>query len=212
MNESQINGCLALILLMSLFLSCPASSQTKDQDSRESRGFSQRESSTGYTDSMPVFGGPTSSEGQLEEADRVLDPAFRFPVIDAFYQPWTDWKTNANKQRGVQISTHYSTMAQYLSDPVPDLYSQTSTVISIRATFGLIRKFMYRSDVVGVSATWGSPPGKTLKNQKTIEAFWRFQFSKGLAFTPSIQYLVDPALHPTKDKVWILGFRTRLAM
>ncbi|HIL97293.1 MAG: hypothetical protein ABGY96_06315 [bacterium] len=121
-NESQINGFLALTLLMVLFLSGPASSQTKDQDtvSREPRGFSQRESSTGYTDSLPVFGGPTSSEGQLEEADRVLDPAFRFPAIDEFYQPWTDWKTTTNKQQGVQISTHYSTMAQYLSDPIPD--------------------------------------------------------------------------------------------
>ncbi len=88
----------------------------------------------------------------------------------------------------------------------------SAPIYNDRATFGLIRKFMYRSDVVGISATWGSPPGKTLKNQKTMEAFWRFQFSKGLAFTPSIQYLVDPALHPTKDKVWILGFRTRLAM
>jgi len=76
---------------------------------------------------------------------------------------------------------------------------------------GLIRKFMYRSDLVGISANWGSPPDKSLEDQTTIEAFWRFQFSQGFAITPSLQLLLDPALNPAEDKVWVFGLRARLA-
>ena len=78
-------------------------------------------------------------------------------------------------------------------------------------TLGLIRKFMYRSDLVGLSANWGSPPNSSFKNQTTIEAFWRFQFSQSLAITPSLQVLLDPALNPDEDSVYIFGVRARLA-
>jgi porin len=71
---------------------------------------------------------------------------------------------------------------------------------------------MYRSDLVGFSASWGSPPDSSLDDQKTLEAFWRFQLSQGLAITPSIQLLKDPALNPDEDTVWVYGVRVRFAL
>ena len=79
-------------------------------------------------------------------------------------------------------------------------------------TVGLIKKYLYRSDLYGFSFTWGESPVDTLPDQKKLEAFWRFQFSETLAITPSIQYLKDPALNPDEDSVWIFGLRTRLAL
>ncbi|MGI9264730.1 MAG: carbohydrate porin, partial [Gammaproteobacteria bacterium] len=64
---------------------------------------------------------------------------------------------------------------------------------------------------VGLSVNWGSPPDSSLSNQTTIESFWRFQFSQGFAITPSLQLLLDPALNPEEDSVWIFGLRARLA-
>jgi porin len=399
------------------------------------RGFSSRRSKTGYTTKRPPFGGPNSPAGELEEADRVRDPAFRFPRIDAAFKPWNDWKTRADDEHGFQISAHYSTMYQGLSDAVPggddasssgvlratmkwapkgtdstnagslnvildhrhafrdtapaDLAGQAGyigvtslfysdikfAVIDLNwhqplnggrsglivgrydpndymnvlgyvnpwtifsnlavtldtsvalpdsswgiggghwindqwyvlggindanglgsddleffdggaeffkfahvgwspskderyfrnvhvmtwhvdqrekagipsangvtvaanwtfddrwmpfarlgfssgaapiynesATLGLIRKFMFRSDLVGIAANWGSPPDDTLSDQTTIEAFWRFQFSQGFAITPSVQLLLDPALNPDNDSVWVWGLRFRFAL
>jgi porin len=76
-------------------------------------------------------------------------------------------------------------------------------------TLGFIRKFLYRSDLIGVAAN-GSPPDDTLSDQTSIEAFWRFQFSENFAITPSVQLILDPALNPVDDEVWVWGVRTRL--
>ena len=94
---------LSFVLAAACFLASPVSAQD-DQTSREAsepgterQGFSQRRSRLGYTESTPVFAGPTSPQGEIEEADQELEPAFRFPQIDAAFQPWRDWKANANK-------------------------------------------------------------------------------------------------------------------
>ncbi|MDA9982901.1 carbohydrate porin [Gammaproteobacteria bacterium] len=78
------------------------------------------------------------------------------------------------------------------------------------ATLGLIRQFVRRSDLVGLAVNWGRPPDGSLRDQTTIEAFWRFQFSQNLAITPSLQFLADPALNPDEDKVWVYSLRARL--
>jgi porin len=93
----------------------PASSEASEPEAQR-QSFSLRRSRLGYTESTPVFAGPTSPQGEVEETDRELDPAFRFPGVDAAFQPWRDWKSSANKEHGVQLSAHYSTLYQGLSD------------------------------------------------------------------------------------------------
>jgi porin len=36
------------------------------------------------------------------------------------------------------------------------------------------------------------------------------RLSKGLAITPSVQLLLDPALNPQEDTIWVWGLRFRL--
>lgn len=79
-------------------------------------------------------------------------------------------------------------------------------------TVGMIYDFLYRSDAIGFSANWGSPPDDSLRDQKTIEAFWRVQFSQNFAITPSLQLLIDPSLNPVDDKVWVWGLRFRFTL
>ena len=76
----------------------------------------------------------------------------------------------------------------------------------------IIRKFLYRSDILGLSVNHGSPPDHSLRDQTTIEAFWRYQFSQGVAITPSVQLLLDPALNSEKDTIWVWGLRFRLSL
>ena len=63
-----------------------------------------------------------------------------------------------------------------------------------------------RADLLGIGLDWGETPAGD--EQGTVEAFWRFQFAQNLAFTPSLQYLVNPASNP--EDVLLLGFRIRL--
>jgi porin len=79
-------------------------------------------------------------------------------------------------------------------------------------TLGVIRKFLYRSDLVGMAVSHGSPAVSGLSDQTTVEAFWRFQFSENLAITPSLQLILDPALNPVNDNVWVWGARFRLTL
>jgi porin len=127
------------------------------------------------------------------------------------------WHVDERTDVGIPSSQGVSVAANWMFDerwmPYARMgFSKGSTPIyNDSFTLGLIRKFMFRSDLVGISAGWGSPPDDSLKDQTTIEAFWRFQFSQGLAITPSLQLLIDPALNPDHDRIWVYGLRVRLA-
>jgi porin len=77
------------------------------------------------------------------------------------------------------------------------------------ATAGFIRHFAYRSDLVGLGVNWGDPPADELREQITVEGFYRFQLAQNLAITPSVQYLIDPALNREDDAIWVTGLRLR---
>jgi porin len=80
------------------------------------------------------------------------------------------------------------------------------------ATIGLIKDFTARSDSIGVAVNWGEPPDNNLRDQITIETYWRYQFAPNLFFMPSVQLLIDPALNPNEDEVWVFGMRFRLTI
>jgi porin len=72
----------------------------------------------GYKD-RPEFGGPNTPAGQMEETDRVKEPAFRFPRIYDATKPWRDWKKELNEDHGLQFSGHYTTLYQGITDTAP---------------------------------------------------------------------------------------------
>ena len=53
--------------------------------------------------------------------------------------------------------------------------------------------------------------GADLKDQYAAEAYFRWQLADEIAITPSAQLLIDPALNPDEDTVWVFGVRARLA-
>jgi len=69
--------------------------------------------------------------------------------------------------------------------------------------------------VIGLGFNWGEPNQLSFDgadDQYTTELFWRYQLTKELAVTPSIQYIKDPALNPEEDSLWVMGMRLRLAL
>ena len=53
---------------------------------------------------------------------------------------------------------------------------------------------------------------KLLSRVYALELFYRLNLTKQFTITPDIQFIKDPALNPTEDSIWVLGFRARLAI
>ena len=69
--------------------------------------------------------------------------------------------------------------------------------------------------VIGLGFNWGKPNQTSFEgadDQYTTEVFWRYQLTKELAVTPSVQYIKDPALNPDEDQIWLFSLRVRLAL
>ena len=90
-------------------------------------------------------------------------------------------------------------------------WSEGSAPIYNRSvTAGLVYALTRRSDLTGIAVNWGDTSDDTLKDQITIEGFYRLQFAQNLALTAGGQLLIDPALNPEKDQIWVLSLRARV--
>jgi len=69
--------------------------------------------------------------------------------------------------------------------------------------------------VIGLGFNWGKPNQVSFEgadDQYTTELFWRYQLTKEMAVTPSIQYINNPALNEDEDNLWVYGLRARVAL
>jgi porin len=68
---------------------------------------------------------------------------------------------------------------------------------------------------LGFGAHWGQPNdalfGANLDDQYAAEVYFRWQVADEIAITPSVQLLIDPALNPDEDHIWVGGLRMRVA-
>ncbi len=84
---------------------------------------------------------------------------------------------------------------------------------SVSAGVGYFRQD--RSNVLGIGLNWGRPSeeifGAGLDDQYTAEVFYRMQLFPHVNITPELQLLVNPAVNPEQDHIWIAGIRTRLS-
>ncbi len=67
----------------------------------------------------------------------------------------------------------------------------------------------------GFGFNWAKPNentfGAELNDQYTFETYYRLQLSQRIQLTPSLQYLVDPALNPEDSSILVFGLRARVA-
>jgi porin len=73
-----------------------------------------------------------------------------------------------------------------------------------------------RGDWFGFGAGWGRAPGadgtgSASRDQYTFETYYRWQPVPDLQIVPSVQYILDPALDPTRDNLWLVGLRIRVS-
>jgi len=69
------------------------------------------------------------------------------------------------------------------------------------------------ADQLGCGFNWGDPNddlfGSAANNQYAIETYYRSQITREFSITPSVNFLINPALNPDKDSLWVFGLRGR---
>lgn len=85
-------------------------------------------------------------------------------------------------------------------------------LLEATASAGVGYYFKESKDLFGFGLNWGRPPQSGLDDQYTAEVFYRLQLTQNLGLTPDVQLIIDPALNPTEDVIWVLGLRARLAL
>ena len=78
------------------------------------------------------------------------------------------------------------------------------------AGIGVTTHVTERDDYTGIAVSWGQAFNSDV-DQITAELFYRFNVTKQIAITPNLQLLIDPALNPQQDKIWVAGLRVRIA-
>ena len=67
----------------------------------------------------------------------------------------------------------------------------------------------------GVGLNWSRPNedtyGAKLEDQVAFEAFWMVELAKFFELTPSVQYIINPALNPEANSTMLFGLRFRAA-
>jgi porin len=77
-------------------------------------------------------------------------------------------------------------------------------------TGGIMRYCADRGDLTGIGVSWEDPSDRALREQKSIELFYKLQLAQNLAVTPSLQVLIDPALNPNTNTLTVFGIRGRI--
>jgi len=80
----------------------------------------------------------------------------------------------------------------------------------ISAGVGFNDIFGREDDVAGIGLAWGAPSDKSLRDQYTMESFYRFQVGKNFQITPGFQLIVDPSNDPDSDVKAIFQIRARI--
>ena len=88
----------SLTAAMPVFAKEKTSSQVTEQASKYKSGY----------EDASKFGGPSSVGAELQEADEVSEPRFRFPGTDRVYKPWFDFKAHIKRELGLSFGLDFS--------------------------------------------------------------------------------------------------------
>ena len=68
-------------------------------------------------------------------------------------------------------------------------------------------------NVLGFAGHWGKPNedtyGTDLEDQYAGEIYFRWKIGKHFEVTPNLQLLIDPALNPEENTIWVFGLRAK---
>ena len=117
------------------------------------------------------------------------------------------WGVNASWQKWINDKWLPFVRGGYTED--------SGSLLEKSVTVGIGYQPVPMRGVIGVGFNWGKPNQTSFEGtdyQYSTELFWRYQLTREVAVTPSIQYIKDPALNPEESSLWAYGIRVRIAL
>jgi porin len=117
------------------------------------------------------------------------------------------WGVNASWQKWIDDTWLPFIRGGYTED--------SGSLLERSVTVGIGYQPVPMRGVIGFGFNWGKPNQTSFAgtdDQYSTELFWRYQLTRELAVTPSIQYVSNPALNEEEDSLWAFGLRLRLAL
>ena len=181
------------------------------------------------SDRWTVLGGLANANGDpsdpLDSAEKLFDSGETFKHLALGWSPeWgnryddmvqlTIWQIDERKEASVEgghgLSFAASTSSGRWRHFLRAGYAKDAGVILDRAvSMGLGYDARGGRDLAGVGVAWGRVPDSS-RDQYTLEAFYRYDWTDFLQLTPSIQYVVNPADDPESSNILVLGARFRV--
>lgn len=84
-------------------------------------------------------------------------------------------------------------------------------IVDKALSVGVLYKPDWYNDLFGIGLGWVDPTDTDLRDETSLEVFYRFSLSRDIAVTVSAQSIFDPAFNSEEDKINVLGTRIRLA-
>jgi porin len=179
-------------------------------------------------DQVLVLGGANDANGVIDEFEFFEDGSEFFTFFEVGWTPTraqryanqvhaTIWHVDEREEAGVPesegiaIGGTWSAEEEWLAFFRAGWSDGDAPLANTTATAGVMYRF-FKRDILGIGINWSDPSTDALRDQYTTELFYRFQFAQNLAFTPSVQWLVDPALNPDEDQIYVLGLRMRFTL
>jgi len=181
------------------------------------------------SDRWTVLGGLANANGDpsdpWDSAEKLFDSGETFKHLALGWSPeWggryddmvqlTIWQVDERKEAGVEGGHGLSFAASGSSGQWRHFlragYAKEAGAILDRAvSIGFGYDARDGRDLAGLGVAWGRAPDGS-RDQYTLEAFYRFDWTDFLQLTPSIQYVANPANDPDTDSILVLGARLRV--
>jgi porin len=76
---------------------------------------------------------------------------------------------------------------------------------------GVLYKPGWYNDLIGIGLGWVDPADTNLRDETSLEVFYRFSVSRDIAATVSAQSIFNPAFNDEEDQINVVGIRVRIA-
>ena len=175
-----------------------------------------------------VLGGLNDANGVIDEVEFFEGGSEFFSFVELGWTPSgaqrysnhihaTYWHVDERQDagipqsEGIAIGGNWSVVEEWMAFFRAGWSDGGVPLANTTGTIGVMYRF-FKRDLLGIGFNWSDPSNDDLRDQYSTEVFYRFQFAQNLALTPSLQWLVDPALIPEEDQIFVWGMRMRLTL
>ncbi|MCK5087752.1 MAG: carbohydrate porin [Melioribacteraceae bacterium] len=173
-----------------------------------------------------VIGDPFGNNDIFNTGDNFFNGKF-FKAVEVGYVPSyedryfkkvsvTYWNSDevegSSMGEGIAFASHWFIDGKYIPFLIAGYSNGGGANTMAETIVSLGNGFRFKShDILGVGLNWTSPPGD-LRDQYSVEVFYRFNLTERFEITPDLQYIINPSLDESKNSLTYFAIRGRITL